>query len=118
MFQTCLSLVQDPAYPGQNGPNDIKRILEVIVITRGRKDAHDHRPDTAVTHDVPEFSPSAAHLPVLQDRWKIDSRRQVGLSSHQEDRVSAQVCEAQEKCDATRGVVFCKQIPGCRRKQC
>lgn len=68
MFQTCLRLIHEPAYPGQNGPNHIKRILEVIVIASGRKDAHGQRSDTAATHDVSEFSPSAVHLPVEQGR--------------------------------------------------
>jgi hypothetical protein len=68
MFQPCLRLIQDPAYPGQNGPNHIKRILDVIVIARGRRDAHGQRLAATVTGGLPECGPFVAHLPVEQGR--------------------------------------------------
>lgn len=75
----------------------------------------------APTPQPPTMCPTAAPPPSIFQfvgATEGDSCRHVRLPFHQEDRVSAQVCEAQEKCGATRVVVFCKQIPGCCRKQC
>lgn len=56
MFQTCSSLVQGSAYPGQNGPNHIKRDSEVLVIARVKEG----RPWPAVRCSYPLVRPNEA----------------------------------------------------------
>ena len=63
MFQTCLSLVQEPVYPERGGPNYTKR-----------KDAHDQRP-TREKHSVFD---SSINLPVRRRKGTdtyVDSHR-------------------------------------------
>jgi hypothetical protein len=52
MFQTCFRLVWCSAYPGQNGPNPIKWVIELLVIVKGRKAVRGRRRDIRSTPNL------------------------------------------------------------------
>ena len=65
MFQPCFSLVQGSAYPGQNGPNHIKWVLEVLVM-------------------LGEGGPSVADAGSDSRHGRLPHRREVGFQRGQQ----------------------------------
>lgn len=87
MFQTCFRLVWCSAYPGQNGPNPIKWVIELLVIAKGRKAVRGRRRDIRTTPNLlPNTAvPMAIHASPMPPKKRIMAPRQA--AAPRKDRV-------------------------------